>query len=43
MLFRSIVDGRSLQPQEFVDQDSVALIAATVDGVRLIDNIDLCS
>ena len=41
--YLTIVDGRTLQPQETVDQDSVALIAATVDGVRLIDNVDLYS
>lgn len=41
--YLAIVDGQTLQPQETVDQHSVALIAATVDGVRLIDNVDLCS
>ena len=41
--YLSIVDGRTLQPQEYVEKDSVALIAATVDGVRLIDNVELCS
>ena len=41
--YLAIVDGRTLQPQQTVDQHSVALIAATVDGVRLIDNVDLYS
>ena len=41
--YLAIVDGRTIQPQGTVDQHSVALIAATVDGVRLIDNVDLYS
>lgn len=39
--YLALVDGQTLEPQESARPGCVVLIAATVDGVRLIDNCEL--
>jgi pantoate--beta-alanine ligase len=39
--YLTVVDPLTLERQETATKESVVIIAATIDGVRLIDNVDL--
>jgi pantothenate synthetase len=36
-----VVDGASLLSVDFAEKGSVVLLAASLDGVRLLDNVEL--